>query len=70
MGKRAFDANAPFQSIRGAAKLTGLSAGYIRSGCREGKIPHLKCGCEYRIDMARLWDALRAESSNNAKGGV
>lgn len=46
--------DAPFQSITGAARLTGLSRYYIRCGCQDGTIPHIKVGSDFRINMG-LW---------------
>lgn len=69
MPKRRFDREAPFQSINGAAYLTGLSAGYIRSGCKANQIPHLMCGGEYRINMPLWLEQLRIQSAANAQGG-
>ena len=62
MARRKFDRDAPFQSIRGAAYLTGLSAGFIRAGCRAGTIPCLKIGAEYRVNLPLFRAQLDAQS--------
>ena len=41
MAKRAFNKDAPFQSLRGASYLTGLSIGFLREGCKKNSIPHI-----------------------------
>ena len=54
MPRRTFDPKAPYQSISGAARLTGLSQYYIRKGCKSGTVPHIKCGDDYRICMPQF----------------
>ncbi len=44
MPKRTFDPTAPYQGINGAARISGISAGSIRAGCKVGKIPHVMVG--------------------------
>ena len=36
--------DAPFQKIESAVKTTGLSAYYLRQGCRNGSIPCVRSG--------------------------
>ncbi len=61
--------DAPFQSVRGAAYITGLSAAYIRAGCKDGSIPCIKVGAEYRVNMP-VWRAqLNTQSAACAHGG-
>ena len=62
MARRKIDRNAPFQSISGAAYMTGLSAGYIRTGCKAGTVPHIRVGTDYRVNMPRLLEQLNAQS--------
>lgn len=44
----------PFQKITEACKTTGLSAYYLRKGCKEGTIPHIKSGGVYYINVPAL----------------
>ena len=67
MPKRTLDRTAPYQSIRGAAEITGLSMGSIRAGCKAGKIPFVMCGREYRISMSLFLKKLEAEATANLK---
>ena len=67
MPKRAFDRDAPYQSIRGAAEITGLSMGSIRAGCKARKIPFVMCGQEYRISMPLFLRQLEAEAAASIK---
>ena len=69
MATRKFDPEAPFQSIRNTAFLTGLSAGFIRQGCQAGKIPHVRVGGEYRINVP-LFLAQLDEASTNGGGNA
>lgn len=68
MPKRTVDLTAPYQSIRGASRISGLAQGYIRAGCKNGTIPCLRVGQEYRINMPLFLQQLEAESSANLKG--
>jgi hypothetical protein len=62
MGKRIIDKSAPYQGLRTAAALSGLSVQYLREGCRAGKIAHIMAGREYRIYMPALLDVLKDEA--------
>ena len=67
MPKRTIDLTAPYQSIRGASRISGLAQGYIRNGCKSGTIPCLRVGQEYRINMRLFLQQLEAESITNLK---
>ena len=67
MPRRGFDPDAKYQSITGAARLTGLSQGYIRGLCKNNMCPFVMCGQEYRINMALFTQQLEAESTANFK---
>lgn len=63
-------ANPPFQKIEDAVRTTGLSAYFLRRGCRDGFIPHIKSGTVYLIDMEALLTKLHdAAESNTQTGG-
>lgn len=62
MRTREFDRSAIFLPIRGAAEITGFSTKYLRDGCRAGRIPHVRVGSDYRVDMPLFLAQLRAES--------
>lgn len=70
MPKRIFDPSAPYQSISGASRITGLAKGYIREGCKRGEIPHIKCGSEYRICMTLLLRQLETASAASLRGAA
>ena len=55
----------PFQKITEACKTTGLSSFYLRNGCRDGSIPHVKSGGVYYINIPALLRLLNAEASEN-----
>lgn len=44
----------PFQKIREACVTTGLSQFYLRNGCKDGSIPHIKSGGVYYINVPAL----------------
>lgn len=50
----------PFMKIKDAARVTGLSMYYLRNGCRDGSVPHVKSGTVYLVNMPRLLEKLDA----------
>ena len=50
----------PFQKIQQACKTTGLSMYYLRNGCKDGTIPHVKSGGTYYINVPALLRSLGA----------
>lgn len=50
----------PFQKIREACATTGLSQFYLRNGCKDGSIPHIKSGGTYYINIPALLKKLEA----------
>lgn len=56
---------APFQKIPQACKTTGLSQFFLRNGCKDGTVPHVKSGGTYYIDVPALLDKLRAEAAHS-----
>ena len=51
-----------YMKIREAARETGLSQFYLRSGCKAGTIPHIKSGTVYLVNVPALLRKLEAES--------
>lgn len=51
----------PFQKIKDACETTGLSQYYLRAGCKDGSIPHIKSGTTYFINIPALLKQLNAE---------
>lgn len=56
-----------FPTIQETAKALGLSTHFLRTGCREGRIPHVRVGCVYRIDLSALLEQLHSEARKNAE---
>ena len=52
----------PFMKINDACRTTGLSKFYLRKGCKEGTIPHIKSGDTYYINIQALLKKLDSES--------
>ena len=48
----------PFQKITEACKTTGLSQYFLRQGCKDGTIPHIKSGVVYYIYVQALVEQL------------
>ncbi len=53
--------NKPFLSITDACRATGLSKHYLRNGCKDGTVPHIKSGIKYLINVPALLKQLGAE---------
>lgn len=50
----------PFQKIPEACKTTGLSQYYLRKGCKDGRIPHVRSGQTYYVNVPELLEKLKA----------
>lgn len=59
----------PFMKISDASKVTGLSTYFLRTGCRQNTIPHIKSGETYFINVPKLLSMLDAESMNQLVQG-
>lgn len=46
--------NPPFQKIPEACKTTGLSMYFLRKGCRDDSVPHVKSGAVYLVNVPAL----------------
>ncbi len=53
---------APYQKIKDAAAITGLSAYYLRKGCKDGSIPHRMSGRVYYVHVPALLEKMGAGS--------
>lgn len=53
----------PFQKIADACKTTGLSQYYLRQGCRDGTIPHIRSGTTYFVNIPALLRKLGVDNS-------
>lgn len=51
-----------FKTIKAAAQETGLSACFIRQGCKNGTIPHICSGCKTYVNVPAMLQKLEAES--------
>lgn len=56
MRKRTEQTNlqAPFQKIEPSSYFTGLSQNFLRTGCKNGTVPHIKVGNTYYINIPAL----------------
>ena len=54
----------PFQKITEACKTTGLSQYFLRQGCKDGTIPHIKSGGVYYINVQALVEQLGQKKSS------
>lgn len=48
----------PFLKINEACKVTGLSQYFLRKGCKDGTIPHIKSGPVYFVNVQALLKSL------------
>ena len=53
----------PFMKIGTASRATGLSQYFLRQGCKDGSIPHIKSGTVYLVNVAKLLRQLDAEGA-------
>lgn len=58
----------PFQKISEASKTTGLSSYYLRKGCKDGTIPHIRSGGVYYINIPALLRDLGSNAEATSKG--
>lgn len=58
----------PFQKIPEACKTTGLSQYFLRKGCKDGSIPHIRSGPTYYIDVPALLRKLGGEAAGYNQG--
>ena len=56
----------PYMKIGDAVKATGLSAYFLRNGCKDGSIPHVMSGKTYFINVPAMLRKLDAESEAKA----
>lgn len=56
------EVNTPFQKIDEACATTGLSKFFLRNGCKDGTVPHIKSGRTYYIDVPALLKKLGAST--------
>ena len=59
----------PFQKIPEACGTTGLSQYYLRKGCKDGTVPHIKSGSTYYINIPKLLKQLGVGIDIGFKGG-
>lgn len=57
----------PFQKIRDAVETTGLSAYYLRNGCKDGSVPCIKSGTTYFVNVPALLKLLGVEYASLEK---
>lgn len=53
----------PFMKIDQACAVTGLSRYYLRNGCKDGTVPHVKSGKTYMVNVPALLNALGVDTS-------
>lgn len=51
----------PFMKIGAASRATGLSQYFLRQGCKDGSVPHVKSGTVYLINVPKLLRMLDAD---------
>ena len=62
------DGNYPaFVTCRDAVKPTGLSYKFLIEGCKSGKIPHVKVGNRYKVNLHLLLSTLDNLSQDSMK---
>ena len=54
-----------FCTIREACNKTGLSQFYLRRGCADGTVPHIRSGNKVLVNLPLLVERLNAESAGS-----
>lgn len=54
--------SAPYMKIKEAVAATGLSAYFLRNGCKAGTVPHICSGSTYFINVPALLEQLDLQS--------
>lgn len=57
----------PYQKILDACRTTGLSQYYLRKGCRDGRVPHIRSGKTYYVNVPALLDKLATQMDKGSK---
>lgn len=60
-----YDPTRRFQTIPEATRTTGLSQCFIRNGCRNGSIPHVKSGNKYLVNIPLMLEWMDQQSIHN-----
>lgn len=55
-----------YYKLADAAAETGLSIDYLRKGCKDGSIPHIKSGVKYMVNVPMLLEKLATECNINS----
>ncbi len=63
-GERRMCLMVPFQKITEACKNTGLSQYYLRQGCKNGTVPHIRSGGVYYVNVPALMEELDKKKSS------
>lgn len=66
-----YDPSCQFQTIAEAARTTGLSQFFIRRGCRDNTIPHIRAGAtKYLVNVPLMLQRLSEQSESIVQGKV
>lgn len=57
-GKKNAIPDTPFMSVKDACRVTGLSQWYLRNGCKDGSVPHVRSGRCLYINVPALLQVL------------
>lgn len=58
-----YDPSLRFQTIADATRTTGLSQYFIRRGCHDGTIPHIKSGNKFLVNIPLLIEQMDRQST-------
>ncbi len=61
------EAHHPYQKIPEACRTTGLSQYYLRKGCRDGSVPHIRSGKTFYVNVPALLDKLDMQRQDNGR---
>lgn len=60
--KASYDSSRQFQTIVDASRTTGLSQYFLRRGCWDHTVPHIRVGAKYLVNVPALLQRLNEQS--------
>lgn len=54
----------PFQPIKQAVASTGFSAHFLRNGIKAGRVPYVKVGAKYLVNVPLLLEQMNIKSGS------
>ena len=56
-----------FAKLKDACAMTGLSMFFLRQGCKDGTVPHIRSGATYYVNVPALIEKLDQQSRGGGR---